>query len=118
MNTIPDNWPGPIANPLLVVNTGHDGNTNSFITPTLATNCQNRQGNRNTVAFENTIPEADKQINTRVVEIANQGPPLEAMVTSHLDHHIMDRHQYANHGEDQYQSTYTNQNRSYTNNYN
>ena len=38
MNTIPDNWPGPTANPLLIVNTGHDGNTNSFITPTLATN--------------------------------------------------------------------------------
>ena len=38
MNTIPDNRPGPTANPLLVVNTGHVGNTNSFITPTLVTN--------------------------------------------------------------------------------
>ena len=32
MNAIPDNHPGPTANPLLMVNTGHDGNTNSFIT--------------------------------------------------------------------------------------
>ena len=118
MNAIPDNRPGTTANPLLVVNTGHDGNTNSFITPTMVTNRQNRQGNRNTVAFENIIPEADKQINTRLVEIANQGPSLETMVTSHPDCHIPDRCQYTNHREHQYQSTYTNQNRSYTNNYN
>ena len=96
----------------------HDGNTNSFITPTLATNHQNRQGNRNTVAFENTIPETDKQINTRLMEIANQDPSLETMATSCLDCHIPDRHQYTNHGEHQYQSMYTNQNRPYTNNYN
>ena len=88
MNAITDNWPGPTVNPLLVVNTGHDGNTNSFITPTLATNHQNRQGNRNTVAFENIIPKADKQINARLVEIANQDPPLETMTTSRLDCHI------------------------------
>ena len=118
MNTIPNNWPGPTANPLLVVNTGHDGNTNSFITPTLVTNCQNCQGNRNTFAFENTIPETDKQINTRLMEIANQDQSLETTATSHPDHHIPDRHQYTNHGEHQYQSTYTNQNRPYTNNYN
>ena len=118
MNAIPDNWPGPTANPLLVVNTGHDGNTNSFITPTLVTNRQNRQGNRNTVAFKNNIPEADKQINARLVEIANQGPPLQTMVTSRLDHPIPERSQFTNHGEHHYQSTYTNQNRSYTNNYN
>ena len=118
MNTIPDNQPGQTANPLLVVNTGHDGNTNSFITPTLATNRQNTQGNRNTVTFENIIPETDKQINTRLVEIANQGPSLETTVTSHPDHHIPDRCQYTNHGEHQYQSTYTNFNRSYTNNCN
>ena len=118
MNAIPDNWPGPTVNPLLIVNTGHDGNTNSFITPTLTTNRQNRQGNGNTIAFENIIPEADKQINARLMEIANQGPPLETMATSHLDHHIPDRHQYTNHGEHQYQSTYTTQNRSYTTNYN
>ena len=31
MNTIPDNRPGATTNPLLVVNTGQDGNTNSFI---------------------------------------------------------------------------------------
>ena len=117
MNTIPDNRPGPTANPLLVLNTGHDGNTNSFITLTLVTNRQNHQGNRKTVACENTIPEADKQINTRLMEIANQGPPLETMATSHLDRHVPDRHQYTNHREHQYQSTYTNQNRSYTNNY-
>ena len=118
MNTIPDNQPGPTANPLLVVNTGQDGNTNSFITPTLATNRQNCQGNGNTVAFKNNIPEADKQINTRLVEIANQGPLLETTVTSHLDCHVPDRRQFTNHREHQYQSTYTNQNRSYTNNYN
>ena len=118
MNAIPDNWPGPTVNPLLVVNTGHDGNTNSFITPTLVTNRQNRQGNRNTVAFENIIPEADKQINTRLVEIANQDPSLETMATSHPDHHIPDRCQYTNHREHGYQSMYTNQNRSYTNKYN
>ena len=78
-------------NPLLVVNTGHDGNTNSFITPTLATNHQNCQGNGNTIAFENNIPEAEKQINARLAEIANQGSPLETTATNHLDHHIPDR---------------------------
>ena len=118
MNAIPDNRPGPTANPLLVVNMGHDGNTNSFITPTLVTNRQNCQGNGNTIALENNIPEADKQINARLVEIANQGPPLETMATSHLDCHVPDRCQFTNHREHQYQSTYTNQNRSYTNNYN
>ena len=118
MNRIPDNLPGPTANPLLMVNTRHDDNTNSFITPTLATNRQSREGSRNTVAFENIISEIDKQINTRLMEIGNQGPPLETMATSHPDHHIPDRFQYTNHGEHQYQSTYTNQNRSYTNNYN
>ena len=118
MNGIPDNRPGPTANPLLMVNTGQDGNTNSFITPTLATNHQNCQGNRNTIAFENTIPEADMQINTRLVEIANQDPSLETTATSHLDRHILDRCQYTNHREHQYQSMYTNHNRSYTNNYN
>ena len=118
MNAIPDNRPGPTVNPLLMVNTGHDGNTNSFITPTLATNRQNHQGNGNTVAFKNIIPEADKQINTRLMEIANQGPSLETTATSCPDCHIPDRCQYTNHEDHQYQSTYTNQNRSYTNNYN
>ena len=116
MNTILDNRPGATANPLLIVNTGHDGNTNSFITPTLVTNHQNHQDNRNTVAFKNNIPEVDKQINARLAEIANQGHPLETTVTSHLDRHIPDRCQFTNHREHQYQSTYTNQNRSYTNN--
>ena len=118
MNAIPDNWPGPTTNPLLMVNMGQDGNTNSFITPTLATSRQNCQGNRNTVAFENIKPETDKQINARLIEIANQGPTLETMVTSCPDRHIPDRHQYTNHGEHQYQSMYANQNRSYNNNYN
>ena len=118
MNAIPDNRPGPTANTLLVVNTGHDGNTNSFITLTLVTNRKNRQGNGNTVAFKNIIPEADKQINARLMEIANQGPPLETTVTSCLDHHVPDRCQYTHHREHQYQSTYINQNRSYTKNYN
>ena len=118
MNAIPDNWPGPTANPLLVVNTGHDGNINSFITPTLVTSHHNRQGNGNTITFKNATPKADKQINARLMEIANQGPPLETTATSHLDRHILDRCQYTNHREYQYQSTYTNQNRSYTTNYN
>ena len=118
MNNILDNRPGPTTNPLLMVNTGQDGNTNSFITPTLATNHQNYQGNRNTITFENTIPETDKQINSRLIEIANQGPSLETMATSIPDCHIPDRHQYTNHGEHQYQSTYNNQNRFYNNNYN
>ena len=72
MNTIPDNRPGATVNLLLVVNTGHEGNTNSFITPTLVTNCQNCQDNRNTVAFKNNIPEADKQINARLAEIVTR----------------------------------------------
>ena len=118
INTISDNQPGPTTNPLLMVNTEQDGNMNSFITPTLATNHQNRQGNRNTIAFENTIPETDNQINASLVEIANQGPSLETTVTSRPDHLIPDRCQYTNHREHQYQSTYTNQNRSYNNNYN
>ena len=118
MNTLPDNWPGPTANLLLVVNTGHDGNTNSFITPTLVTNRQKCQGNGSTVAFKNIIPEVDKQINIRLMEIGNQSPPLETMLTSHPDDHIPKRCQYTNHREHQYQSTYTNQNRSYTTNYN
>ena len=105
-------------NPLLVVNTEQDGNTNSFITPTLVTNCQNRQGNGNTVTFKNAITEADKQINTRLTEIANQGTSLETMAINRPDCHIPDRRQYTNHGEHQYQSMYTNQNRSYNNNFN
>ena len=118
MNAIPDNQPGPTANPLLIVNTGHDSNTNSFITPTLVTNRQTRQGSGNTIAFENIRPEVDKLINARLMEIANQGPPLETTVTSHLDHQIPDRCQFTNHRQHQYQSMYTNQNRSYTTNYN
>ena len=119
MNTIPDTQPGPMTNPLLVVNSGQDGNTNSFITSTLVTNHQNHQGNVNTVAFENTTPETDKQINARLVEIVNQGPSLETMATDHQDHHIPDRRQYTNRREfHQHQSTYNNQNRSFNNNFN
>ena len=118
MNAIPDNCPGVTANPLLVVNNGNDGNMNSFISPTLVTNHQNRQDNRNTIAFDNNVPEADKRINARLAEIANQGPPPKTTVTNHHDHPIPNRCQFTNHGEHQYQSTYTNQNRSYTNNCN
>ena len=82
------------------------------------TNRQNRQGNGNTVAFKNSTPEADKQINARLMEIANQGPALETMATNRLDCHVSDRRQFTNHGEHQYQSMYNNQNRSYSNNYN
>ena len=117
MNTIPDNQLGPTTNPLLIVNTGQDGNTHSFITLTLVTSCQNHQNNGNMVAFKNTTPETNKQINTRLVELANQGPTLETTVTSHPDCQIPDRCQYANHGEHQYQSMYNNQNRSFNNNY-
>ena len=60
MNVAMESRPGVTANPLLIVNTGNDGNTNSFITPTLATNRQNRQDNRNTIAFDNNIPKADQ----------------------------------------------------------
>ena len=56
MNTILDNRLGATVNPLLIVNTGHDGNTNSFITPTLASNHQNCQGNGNTVALKTPYP--------------------------------------------------------------
>ena len=118
MNAIPDNRPGPTMNPLLIVNTGQVGNTNSFITTTLATSSQNCQNNGNMVAFENTTPETNKQINTRLVDLANQGTTLETTATSHPDRQIPDRHQYTNHGEHQYQSTYNNQNRSFSNNYN
>ena len=117
MNTIQDNCPGVMANPLLIVNMGNDGNMNSFITPTLATNCQNCQDNRNTIAFDN-IPKVEKQINARLAEIANQGPSSETTVTNRLDHPAPNRCQFTNLGKHQYQSTYTNQNRSYTNSYN
>ena len=82
------------------------------------TNHQNCQGNGNTITFENTIPETDKQINARLIEIANQGPSLETTATSHPDCHIPDRCQYTNHREHQYPNMYNNQNRSYNNNYN
>ena len=118
MNAIPDNCPGATANPLLIVNKGNNGNMNSFITPTLVTNRQNRQDNRNTVAFDNNVTEADKWINARLAEIANQGPPSETTVTNCLDCPVPNRCQFTNQGEHQYQSMYTNQNRSYTNNYN
>ena len=117
MNAIPENCLGATANPLLIVNTGNDGNMNSFITQTLATNHQNHQDNQNTTAFDNNIPKANKQINARITEIANQGPS-ETTATNHHDCPVPDRCQFTNHGKHQYQSTYTNQNRSYTNNYN
>ena len=73
MNAITENHPGATANPLLIVNTENDGNMNFFITLTLVINHQNHQDNQNTIAFNNNIPEADKQINTKLAEIANQG---------------------------------------------
>ena len=60
INIAMENCTGVTANPLLIVNTGNDGNTNSFITPTLVTNHQNCQDNRNTVALDNDVPEAEK----------------------------------------------------------
>ena len=45
MNAAPENCTGVTTNPLLMVNTGNNGNMNSFITPTLETNCQNCQDN-------------------------------------------------------------------------
>ena len=100
-----------------MVNTGQDGNTNSFITPTLVTSHQNHQGNGNTVAFENTIPETDKQINTRIVENSKSRPNTGNLSNQSPRLPHSDRHQYTNHEEHQYQSMYTNQNRSYNNNY-
>ena len=115
MNVATENHPGVTANPLLIVNTGNDDNTNSFIIPTLATNRQNCKENRNTVAFDNNIPKADKRINARLVEIASQGP-VETTATNCHDCPVLDRCQITNNGEHQYQSMYTNQNSSYTKN--
>ena len=91
MNVAMDNCLGATANPLLIVNTGNNGNTNSFITMTLAMNCQNCQDNQNTITFDNNIPKADKRINARLVEIASQGPG-ETTATNHHDRPIPDRH--------------------------
>ena len=72
MTVAMENHPGVTANPLLMVNTGNNGNTNSFVTPTVVTNRKNRQDNRNTVVFHNNVPKADKWINISLAEIANQ----------------------------------------------
>ena len=117
MNVAMEKCMGATANPLLIVNTGNDGNTNSFITLTLATNHQNLQDNQNTIAFDNNISEAEKRINTRLIEIANQGP-AETTATNCHDCPVPNRCQFTNNGEHQHQSMYTNQNRSYTNNNN
>ena len=45
MNVTMENHMGTTANPPLIVNTGNDGNTNSFITPILVTNCHTHQDN-------------------------------------------------------------------------
>ena len=95
MNTIEKSHPGITANPLLTVNTGNKGNVNSFITPTIATNCLNCQDNQNTVAFESHIPEANKQINAHLTEVANQGT-TETTVTNCHDHPDPNRCQYNN----------------------
>ena len=60
MNVATENCMGVTANPLLIVNTGNDGNTNCFITLTMATNRHTRQDNRNTMAINNNIPKAEK----------------------------------------------------------
>ena len=117
MNVAMENCMGTTVKPLLIVNTGNDGNMNSFITPTLATNHHTHQDNRNTVAFDNNVPNGNKQINARLVEIANQGP-VETTATNRHDHPASNRCQFTHNGEHQQQSTYTNQNRSYTNNKN
>ena len=116
MNAATENHPGSTTNPLLTVNTGNDGNTNSFISQTLASNRQNRADNRNTIAFDN-IPDANKWINMRLTEIANQGPTENTAINCR-DCLIPDRHQFTNDGEHQYQGTYTSQNRSFNNNNN
>ena len=56
MNAITENHQGTTANPLLTVNTGNDGNMNSFITLTLATSHPNCRDNQNTVEFHNQKP--------------------------------------------------------------
>ena len=45
MNALRESHLGITVNPLLTVNTGNKGNVNSFITPTLVTNCLNHQDN-------------------------------------------------------------------------
>ena len=118
MNAIKEDWPGVTSNPFLTVNMGNEGNINSFITPTIATNCLNRQDNRNTTAFESHVPEANKRINARMAEIANQRP-TETTATSCHDHPDPDRCQSTNPNKPlQYQSMYTSQHhRSYNNSY-
>ena len=104
MNAIMESCPGT-PNPLLAVNMGNVGNGNSFITPTVVTTCLNCQ---NTVAFENQVPKADKQINAHLAEIANQGP-TETTAANHLDCPDSNRCRFTSHNEPhQYQSTYTN----------
>ena len=56
MNVAMENCLGVTANPLLIVNTGNDGNTNSFITLTLVTNHQNRQDNQKLLHLITTYP--------------------------------------------------------------
>ena len=66
---------------------GNEGNINSFITPTIVTNYLNCQDNRNTIAFESHVPEANKQINAHLAEIGrDQKKPQRpaAMITKIL----------------------------------
>ena len=119
MNAIDKNRPGVTVNLLLTVNTGNEGNGNPFITPTIATNHLNSQDNRNTVAFKSHIPEAKKQINACLADIANQGP-TETTATNCHDCPDPNRCQFNKLNDpQQYQSTYTSQHhRSYNNLYN
>ena len=112
-----ESCPSSTMNPLLIVNAGNDGNTNSFITPTLATSCQNCADNRNTVAFDNNIPNPYKRINMRLMEIANQESSENTAINCH-ECLIPERCRFTTDGEHQYQGTYTNQNRSFNNNNN
>ena len=80
-------------------------------------NHKNHANNRHTVAFDNNIPDADKWINARLTEIANQ-VPTETTVTNCCECLVPDRCQFATDGEHQYQGTYTSQNRSFNNNNN
>ena len=119
MNAIEENHPGATPNPLLTVNTGGEGNDNPFNTPTLGTSHQNRPDSQNTIVFEHHIPEADRQINTHLTEIVNQGT-TETTATTCEDHPDPERHQLNNPSDThQYQGMYTNQyHRAYNRNYN
>ena len=108
MNAATEKCPGSTTNCLLIVNTGNDGNTNSFITLTLASNHQNCTDSRNTIAFDNNIPHTNRQINARLMEKANQGPTENTAINCN-DPLAPYRCQFTIDSEHQYQGTYTSQ---------